>query len=108
MHLEAPDEAGHRHEIENKVKAIELIDEKIVAPILKALEDDGEEFAILLMPDHPTPLAIRTHTSDPVPYIIYKSGKCMESGVVSYTEAEARKTGIVVDHGYTLIERLTK
>ncbi len=108
VHLEAPDEAGHRHEIDNKVKAIELIDEKIVAPILKALEDDGEEFAMLIMPDHPTPLAIRTHTSDPVPYIIYKSGNCAESGVASYTEAEARKTGIVVDHGYTLIERLTK
>lgn len=108
VHLEAPDEAGHRHEIDNKVKAIELIDEKIVAPILKALEEDGEEFAILLMPDHPTPLAIRTHTSDPVPYIIYKSGKCAESGVKSYTEAEALKTGVVVEHGYTLIERLTK
>ncbi len=108
VHLEAPDEAGHRHEIDNKVKAIELIDEKIVAPILKALEEDGEEFAMLIMPDHPTPLAIRTHTSDPVPYIIYKSGKCAESGVCSYTEAEALKTGIVVDHGYTLIERLTK
>ncbi|MBE7023862.1 MAG: cofactor-independent phosphoglycerate mutase [Clostridia bacterium] len=107
VHLEAPDEAGHRHEIENKVKAIELIDEKIVAPILKALEEDGEDFAMLIMPDHPTPLAIRTHTSDPVPYIIYKSGKNIESGVSSYTEAEALKTGVTVEHGYTLIERLT-
>ncbi len=107
VHLEAPDEAGHRHEIENKVKAIELIDEKIVAPILKALEEDGEEFSMLIMPDHPTPLAIRTHTSDPVPYIIYKSGNKTESGVTSYTENQALKTGIVVEHGYTLIERLT-
>ncbi len=107
VHLEAPDEAGHRHEIDNKVKAIELIDEKIVAPILNALEEDGEEFAMLIMPDHPTPLAIRTHTSDPVPYIIYKSGNCTKSGVSSYTEAEACKTGVVVEHGYSLIERLT-
>lgn len=108
VHLEAPDEAGHRHEIDNKVRAIELIDEKIVAPILKALEDDGEDFAMLIMPDHPTPLAIRTHTSDPVPYIIYKSGKNISSGVDSYTEAEALKTGVVVEHGYSLINRLTE
>ncbi len=107
VHLEAPDEAGHRHEIDNKVRAIELIDEKIVAPILKAMEEDGEEFAMLIMPDHPTPLAIRTHTSDPVPYIIYKSGKSVNSGVLSYTEEEARKTGVVVEHGYSLINRLT-
>ncbi len=108
VHLEAPDEAGHRHEIDNKVRAIELIDEKIVAPILKALEDDGEDFAMLIMPDHPTPLAIRTHTSDPVPYIIYKSGKNISSGVDSYTEAEALKTGVVVEHGYSLINKLTE
>ena len=82
---------------------------KVLTIYLASLaKNDGEEFAILLMPDHPTPLAIRTHTSDPVPYIIYKSGKCAESGVASYTEAEALKTGVVVEHGYTLIERLTK
>lgn len=106
VHLEAPDEAGHRHEIDNKVKAIELIDEKIVAPILAAMDKDGEEYSILLMPDHPTPLAIRTHTSDPVPYIIYKSGNCSEPKNISYTEAEARKTGVVTDNGYTLINKL--
>ncbi len=108
VHLEAPDEAGHRHEIENKVKAIELIDQKIVAPILNALQEDGEEFAMLIMPDHPTPLAIRTHTSDPVPYIIYKSGSETEPKNITYTEAEARKTGVVVEHGYTLISKLTE
>lgn len=106
VHLEAPDEAGHRHEIDNKVKAIELIDEKIVAPILDALEKDKEEYAILVMPDHPTPLAIRTHSSEPVPYIIYKSGNCGEAKNVSYTEYEARKTGIVAENGYMLINKL--
>ncbi len=106
VHLEAPDEAGHRHEIDNKVKAIELIDEKIVAPILEALKEDKKDFAVLVMPDHPTPLAIRTHTSDPVPYIIYKSGSCNEPQNVSYTEAEARKTGIVTENGYMLINKL--
>ncbi|MBE7031734.1 MAG: cofactor-independent phosphoglycerate mutase [Ruminococcaceae bacterium] len=106
IHLEAPDEAGHRHEIDNKVKAIELIDEKIVAPILKAMDEDGEEYSILLMPDHPTPLAIRTHTSDPVPYIIYRSGNSGEAKNTAYTEAEAKKTGIVVKDGYTLMSKL--
>ena len=106
VHLEAPDEAGHRREIDNKVRAIELIDEKIVAPILAALKEDNEEYAILVMPDHPTPLAIKTHTSDPVPYIIYKSGNCSESKNVSYTEAEARKTGVVTENGYMLINKL--
>ena len=106
VHLEAPDEAGHRHEIENKVKAIELIDEKIVAPIVAALKADGEDFAILIMPDHPTPLAIRTHTSDPVPYIIYRSGNCTIGSVRLFSEKEAAKTGIVTEHGYTLMNKL--
>lgn len=106
VHLEAPDEAGHRHEIENKVKAIELIDEKIVAPIVAALKADGEDFAMLIMPDHPTPLAIRTHTSDPVPYIIYRSGNCTNGSVRIYSEKEAAKTGIVTEHGYTLMNKL--
>ncbi len=106
VHLEAPDEAGHRHEIENKVKAIELIDEKIVKPILEYLKEEGEEFSMLLMPDHPTPLAIRTHTSDPVPYILYRSDVQGEKEEVSYTEENAKKTGIVVKEGYTLMKRL--
>lgn len=106
VHLEAPDEAGHRREIENKVKAIELIDQKIVGPILDALRADGEEFSMLIMPDHPTPLAIKTHTSDPVPYIIYKSGTDSHGSSTSYTEANAKETGITVKHGYTLMEKL--
>ncbi len=106
VHLEAPDEAGHRHEIDNKVKAIELIDERIVAPILEYLKDAGEEFSMLLMPDHPTPLAIRTHTSDPVPYILYRSNVCGEAKSTSYTEENAKATGIVTEHGYTLMRKL--
>lgn len=105
LHLEAPDEAGHRHEIENKVKAIELIDEKIVAPVVSYLDNEGEDYSILIMPDHPTPLAIRTHTSDPVPYIIYKNGSSKNTGL-SYTEDAAKSTGIYIKDGYTLIEKL--
>ncbi len=106
VHLEAADEAGHRHEIDNKVKAIELIDEKIVAPILEHLKNSGDDYNILVMPDHPTPLEIMTHTSAPVPYILYKSNNEIDSKVVSYTEANAEKTGIYEEHGYTLINKL--
>lgn len=106
VHLEAPDEAGHRHEIDNKVKAIELIDEKIVAPILGYLEAAGEDFSMLLMPDHPTPLAIRTHTSDPVPYILYRSNACGEDKNTSYTEENAKNGGVVTEYGHTLMSRL--
>ena len=106
IHLEAPDEAGHRREIENKVKAIELIDEKIVAPVISYLENSGEDFKVLVMPDHPTPLAIKTHTSDPVPYIIYDSTSACEPVERSYTEEHAQDTGIYVKDGYTLIGKL--
>lgn len=107
VHLEAPDEAGHRHEIDNKVKAIELIDSKIAAPIIEYLKNSGEDYGILVMPDHPTPLAIKTHTSDPIPYLLYSSKDCdRDSGYTTYTEAEAKKTGVFVEQGYTLINKL--
>ena len=106
VHLEAADEAGHRHEVDNKVKAIELIDQKIVAPIVKAMQDSGTPFNLLLMPDHPTPLAIRTHTSDPIPYILYNSEREKEARPVAYSEANATATGIYEEKGYTLINRL--
>lgn len=107
VHLEAPDEAGHRHETDNKVKAIELIDNKIVAPIVEYLNGCGEDFGILIMPDHPTPLAIRTHSSEPIPYLLYFSKDAEnDNGFETYTEAEAKKTGIFVEQGYTLINKL--
>jgi len=106
VHLEAADEAGHRHEIENKVKSIELIDCKIVEPIVSYLKESGEDYHILLMPDHPTPLDIMTHTSEPVPYILYKSEAEKDSGVDCYTESKARTTGIYREVGYTLINNL--
>lgn len=106
VHLEAADEAGHRREIENKVLAIELIDKKIVAPIIAALEEDGEEYSVLIMPDHPTPLAIKTHTRDAIPYLIYKSNEKHSIKNISYTEANAAKTGNVVSAGYKIIRKL--
>ncbi len=106
IHLEAADEAGHRKEIDNKVKAIELIDQKIVAPVYEYLKNSGEDFRMLLMPDHPTPLDIMTHTSNPIPYILYKSDDEANSGVSSYTEKNAEETGLYTERGYTLISRL--
>ena len=106
VHLEAADEAGHRREVENKVKSIELIDCKIVEPIVSYLKESGEDYHILLMPDHPTPLDIMTHTSEPVPYILYKSEDEKDSGVDCYTESKASTTGIYREVGYTLINNL--
>lgn len=105
VHIEAPDECGHRHEIENKVKAIELIDEKIVAPVVKALNESGEDYSILVMPDHPTPLALKTHTSEAVPFIIYRSNEVIDSGLKGYDEQQAKSTGAYIDKGYTLMDK---
>lgn len=106
IHLEAADEAGHRHEIDNKVKSIELIDSKIVKPVLDYLKSSGEEYRILLMPDHPTPLNIMTHTSAPVPYILYKSDDEIDSGVETYNEKTAATTGKDAGMGCTLMNRM--
>lgn len=92
VHVEAPDECGHRGEIENKVKAIEMIDEHILGPVVEFLKG-YDDFAVLVCPDHPTPLSIRTHTSTPVPYLIYDSKNEINSGVKVFCEKEARETG---------------
>lgn len=103
VHVEAPDECGHRYEIENKVKAIEFLDEKVVAPILEGIKKH-REYRILVLPDHPTPLSLRTHTSEPVPFILYDSTNEIQSEAQSYDEAEAKKTGIYVEEGYKLMD----
>lgn len=108
IHLEGADEAGHRKEIDNKVKSIELIDSKIVAPVVEYLKNSGEDYHILVMPDHPTPLAIRTHTSDPIPYIIYRSEKEENHGERVYTEKAATETGIYRPEGHLLMNELLK
>jgi len=105
VHIEAPDECGHRHEIENKVRSIELIDELVVGTILKGLER-YEDYKVLILPDHPTPLSLRTHTSDPVPYILYHKNGARASGVSGYDELQAKSTGIYVDEGHTLMDKL--
>lgn len=105
IHVEAPDECGHQGQIEQKVKAIELIDEKIVGPVVAYLEASGDDYAVLVTPDHPTPLSMMTHVKDPVPFAIYKKGQAESSGL-SYTEAHAKETGLFVEKGCELIKLL--
>jgi 2,3-bisphosphoglycerate-independent phosphoglycerate mutase len=104
VHVEAPDECGHRFEIENKVKSIEYIDKLVVGTLLEGLAA-YDDYSILVLPDHPTPLSLRTHTSEPVPYILYRKGSEKSSGVKGYDEFQAQRTGIYIKDGYTLMDR---
>lgn len=105
IHVEAPDECGHRFEIDNKVRSIELIDELILGPILDAFK--GEDLKILICPDHPTPLQLRTHTNAPVPFLIYDSTKSVK-GVSGFCEASAEATGNFIAKGHTLMQHFIK
>lgn len=105
IHVEAPDECGHRGEIRNKVKAIEEIDRRILSPLLETLQAT-DDVSLLILPDHPTPLSIKTHTSDPVPYLLYRSNAVCSNPAVSFTEAIAAAAGIVVEHGHDMMNRL--
>ena len=106
IHVEAPDECGHRNEMENKVKANSLIDHLILSPVVDALEKIGD-LKFLVTPDHPTPLSLRTHTNDPVPYMIYDS-RVKKNGPDSYNEKTAKETGIYVSEGYSLMKNFLK
>ena len=105
IHVEAPDEMGHQGSLENKIKAIEHLDKEVVKVVKEELEKAGEDFRILIGPDHPTPIAIRTHSKEPIPFMIYDSTKDYE-GQEEYSEEAARETGIVISHAYDLMNRL--
>jgi len=106
VHVEGPDECGHRAELENKVISIERIDAEILAPVLAYLKESGEEFKIMILPDHPTPIRARTHTIDPVPFFIYASDATLQ-GVDTFDEATATLKGNYLANGYRLMEILT-
>jgi 2,3-bisphosphoglycerate-independent phosphoglycerate mutase len=105
LHVEAPDEAGHMGDLRLKIEAIEAFDEKIVGPVLKGLKA-FERYKVLVLPDHPTPLSIRTHAGDPVPYVIYTHGDGTQ-GVhgEAFDEASAAKSRIFIERGFELIGR---
>ena len=105
VHLEGPDEMGHQGSVEKKVKAIEYLDERIIKPIVEALEASGEDFRMVILPDHPTPICIRTHSAENVPYLLYDSRK-QENHTWHYNEKEADATKNVVEEGHLLIEYL--
>lgn len=102
IHVEAPDEMGHQGSMENKIKAIENLDSRVIAPIKAAMDESGEDYRLLVLPDHPTPIRIRTHTSQPVPYIIYDS-RHQAKKLAHYNEAEAAATGLYTSQGHELM-----
>jgi len=105
IHIEAADECGHHGQMKEKIYSIEQIDEQVVKPVLSYLEESGDDFAVVVLPDHPTPLKIRTHTAQPVPYVIYRRGDSANRSV-RYTEETAGKTGIYMEEGFRLIDRV--
>lgn len=105
IHVEAPDECGHRCEPENKVKSIGLIDTLILAPVKSYLDEAGEDYRILICPDHPTPLLTKTHSGEPVPFMIHDSRKTI-SGVETFNETTAASTGVFIEHGPSIMDRL--
>lgn len=106
IHMEAPDECGHHGDTEHKIYSIEQIDSVVIPTIIKRLTVAGEDFAMLVTPDHPTPCACKTHVSEPVPFLIYSNKQNFSNGAACYTEDEAARTKLYVADGYKLIDRL--
>lgn len=105
VHIEAPDEMGHQGSASDKIASIEYIDDQVIGPVAEALDKDGEHYRMLIMPDHPTPVHVRTHTADPVPYMIYDSTVPVQ-GAGSYNEKTGKESGRFVEEGHRLMDRL--
>lgn len=107
IHVEAPDEASHNGDLKAKIAAIEAFDEKVVGTIVKAMENKAAH-RIMVLPDHPTPIQLRTHTDDPVPFVIYDSTQKRPSGAAGFNEEETSKSGIRIEEGHKLMERFVR
>ena len=105
VHVEAPDEMGHQGSIERKIRSIEYLDQRVIRLVKGGLDASGVEYRMLVMPDHPTPIRVRTHTSDPVPYLLYDSTR-QEAYSWHYNEREAKASGNVIAEGYRTLDRL--
>lgn len=105
IHVEAPDEMGHQGLIHEKVQSIEYLDQRLIALVKKAMDDSGEDYRMMILPDHPTPIRVRTHTGNPVPFLLYDSTH-PEKKKAKYSEAEAAATEDFEPDGYQLIDRL--
>jgi len=104
IHVEAPDEAAHAALVDDKIEAIEMVDKEMVEQICAW---DKDSLRVLIMPDHPTPIKIQTHTAEPVPFVLWGQG-FMANGAKRFTEAEAKKTGVFIEEGYKIMSRLIK
>jgi 2,3-bisphosphoglycerate-independent phosphoglycerate mutase len=105
IHVEAPDEMGHQGNTANKIKSIEYLDQRVIRVVMEEMEKAGAAYRMLVMPDHPTPIRCRTHTSDPVPYLLFDS-TAKQNNTWLYNEAEAKASGNVILNGYTVIDKL--
>ena len=108
LHLEGPDECSHQGDMEGKIKCLELIDEKVLSPILKYLEQSGEDYKVLVLPDHKTPLSIRTHSSDPVPFVLFDSRKAGENKLDHQFNEKSGGNGKFFESGYKLADYFFK
>ena len=104
IHVEAPDEMGHQGSIENKIKAIEYLDEKVIKIVYDEMKKSGVDFRLAVLPDHPTPISCRTHTSTPVPYMIYDSTNEIDK-MWNYNEKEGKTSGNYIAEGHKFIDR---
>ena len=105
IHVEAPDEMGHQGSVERKVQAIEYLDEKVIKPMVDSLSEKGVDFRMLVLPDHPTPICVRTHTSDSVPYMLYDSTNLLDKAW-NYNEDEAKESGNFIEKCHEIIDYL--
>lgn len=106
IHVEAPDEMGHQGNVNNKVQSIEYLDQRVIRVVVDELTKADEDFRLLVMPDHPTPIRCRTHTSDSIPYLLYDSTKPLDNAGMLYNEEMAKSTGKLIEHGYELMDHL--
>ena len=105
IHLEAPDEMGHQGLMREKVLSIEYLDSRIIAPVKEAMDASGEDYRMYIVPDHATPMELRTHNTDPVPYILYDS-RYQARRIARYSEKEAAATGIFQPDGHKMMKKL--
>ncbi len=104
IHVEGPDEMGHQGSVERKIQAIEYLDQRLIRLVREAMDASGEEYRMLILPDHPTPVRVRTHVADPVPYLLYDSRKQENHGGL-YGESEGERSGIMIPEGRLLMKR---
>ena len=105
IHVEAPDEMGHQGSVDRKVQAIEYLDKRVIQYVKDRMDASGEDYRMMVLPDHPTPICVRTHTGNPVPYMLYDSTK-LQDNAWNYNEKEAGASGNVIAHGYELMDYL--